>query len=222
MATTITPGRREPPSTFGGGNGDWRPSGRSPKNNTLGVYFGLAAIGMLFIALTSSYVVRQGLGSDWQRLPMPRVLLVSTAVLLLSSLTIEKARSTLRRGNQQAANTWTLITLALGLAFLTGQVAAWRSLAQHGYFVDTNPHSSFFYVLVGLHAIHLAGGIIALAYISTGAVTELIGPVGSEFSAFMNHFPRARKQRWLEGTAVYWHFMDALWIYLLCLLFIWS
>jgi cytochrome c oxidase subunit 3 len=176
---------------------------------------------MLFIALTSSYVVRQGLGMDWQRLPMPRILLVNSVMLLISSITIEQARLALRRGNQQRSNTWVFATLVLGLAFLSGQVLAWQSLSSRGFFLSTNPHSSFFYVLTGLHGIHLAGGLLTLVYVAAaGSLQRLRAPAAAGFSGWSAGVSLDR--RWLDGTAVYWHFMDALWIYLLVLLFVWG
>jgi len=174
----------------------------------MGVAFAVAAIGMLFIALTSSYIVRQGLGMDWQHLPMPRILLVNSVVLLISSVTMELARLARRRGNLNGSSTWTFVTLLLGLSFLTGQLLAWQSLSNRGFFLSTNPHSSFFYVLTGLHGVHLAGGLLALGYVATGSLQQL-----RELD---------RRGRWLDGTAIYWHFMDALWIYLLVLLFVWG
>src|SRR5882672_1403254 len=111
MATTVTSGITRPPEH--GDGGPRRLSQRDPQTHTLGVAFAVTAIGMLFIALTSSYVVRQGLGVDWQRLPMPRILLVNSAVLLISSITMELARLARRRGNWQRSNTWVFATLVL-------------------------------------------------------------------------------------------------------------
>src|SRR5262245_24367562 len=102
MATTATSGITRPPEQSGGG--ERRLSRRDPQTHTMGIAFAIAAIGMLFIALTSSYVVRQGLGMDWQRLPMPRILLANSVVLLISSVTIELARLTRRRGNQHGSS----------------------------------------------------------------------------------------------------------------------
>lgn len=165
------------------------------ETHRLGIAFALAGIGMLFIALTSAYVVRQGLGEDWTRIPMPRILLWNTGVLLASSITIESARRT-RNGQ------WLTATLALGLVFLVGQMAGWRQLSALGLYLSTNPHSSFFYVLTGIHALHIAGGLVALA-----CVRLIPGNL------------RRRRARWLDSTALYWHFMDFLWVYLLVLLF---
>jgi len=217
MATTVTSGITRPPDQ--GDGGQRRLSQRDPQTHTMGVAFAVVAIGMLFIALTSSYVVRQGLGVDWQRLPMPRILLVNSAVLLISSITMELARLARRRGNWQRSNTWVFVTLMLGLAFLSGQLLAWQSLASQGFFLSTNPHSSFFYVLTGLHGIHLAGGLLALTYVAAGSLQQLRAPAAAAGPARPSP---DRCSRWLDGTAVYWHFMDALWIYLLALLFVWG
>jgi cytochrome c oxidase subunit 3 len=153
------------------------------------MFFALASIGMLFIAMTSAYVVRRGLGTDWQAIRMPQVLWFNTAVLLASSLALEKAR-------RAFATRWIGVTLLLGAVFLGGQVAAWRGLAAQGVFLGTNPHSSFFYLLTGLHGAHVLGGLAALAWVLTS--------------------PRPRR---LEAAAIYWHFMFGLWMYLLVLLF---
>ena len=229
MATTIAPGTRQAQESWGGHNsppeqgagGERRLLRRGPPTHTLGVAFAVAAIGMLFIALTSSYVVRQGLGMDWQRLPMPRILLVNSAMLLISSITVELARLAMRRGNLPRSRAWLFVTLALGLAFLSGQVLAWQSLSSRGFYLSTNPHSSFFYVLTGLHGIHLAGGLLVLVYVTAGSLHQL-RPAPAGLSVSPADISPDRGCRWLDGTAIYWHFMDALWIYLLVLLFVWG
>jgi cytochrome c oxidase subunit 3 len=91
------------------------------------------------------------------------------------------------------------LTLALGLIFLIGQVLAWRILAAQGLFLATNPSSSFFYVLTALHGLHVLGGIAGLFYAS----------------ARVSRAASAAKSRALNAAAVYWHFMDILWVYLL-------
>jgi len=175
----------------GWGNGGGGPAGRAmpPDTYRLGMMFGLAGISMLFISLTSAYVVRQGLGADWQRTRMPDLLWANTALLVASSFTFEAARRSLSRR-------WLTVTLVLGLAFLGGQLAVWSQLAASGIYLGTNPHSSFFYTLTGLHGLHVLGGLAALGYLTA----------------------RVRR-RWVEVTALYWHFMDGLWLYLMVLLF---
>ena len=95
-------------------------------------------------------------------------------------------------------------TTALGVAFLVGQVVAWRALVQMGFYVGTNPSSSFFYVFTAAHAAHLLGGILALFYVlfrDFSKTKRLSLPIAA------------------ETTSYYWHFMDGLWLFLVALLF---
>jgi cytochrome c oxidase subunit 3 len=167
------------------------------------MFLALLGITMLFMAFTSAYVVRSGLGDDWQPVELPLLLWWNAAVLLASSLTIELTRSALNKGLRAQCNRWLGLTAALGMAFLVGQVAAWRQLASHGIYLATNPSSSFFYLLTGAHALHLFGGLLALLYIVWEAWRYRLGPA---------------KRTLVEVTAMYWHFMDGLWIYILLLL----
>ena len=148
----------------------------------------------------SAYVVRRGLGGDWQAIRMPWIVLVNTLVLLASSLTLEKAR---RKLGTVAGRAMLRATLLGGAVFVAGQFEAWRMLSARGLYLSTNPHSSFFYVLTGLHACHVLGGMTALGYL--------------EFRARRRE-DLLRVERWLDGTALYWHFMGGLWVYLLVLL----
>lgn len=172
-----------------------RPGRRQTCN--LGMALGLTSIGMLFVAMTSAYLVREGFDPGWRRIPMPALLPFNTAALVASSLTIEKARRTL-------AARWLGLTLALGLAFVCGQVAVWRQLAGAGIYLGSNPHAGFVYVLTALHGIHIAGGIAALGWLI--------------LQTWRDARPCLR-ERWLGVTALYWHFMDGLWVYLFVLLF---
>ena len=94
---------------------------------------------------------------------------------------------------------WLAATVALGVAFLAGQLVVWRELAARGVYLATNPSSSFFYVLTAAHGVHLLGGVLALGYVVLHA----------------GRMARGRERRTaLDVTAIYWHFMDALWIYI--------
>ena len=163
---------------------------------------GLAAIVMFFMALASSYIVRKGLGVDWQSTPLPRVLWFNTAVLLASSVTIVVARKNLEGGEREAFQSWWWVTTGLGLLFLVGQIIAWRQLAAAGMLLSTNPSSSFFYLLTAAHGAHLAGGIFSLFYV-------MFRPWSRS---------RISQKTAAELTSIYWHFMDGLWIFLLALL----
>jgi cytochrome c oxidase subunit 3 len=220
------------PGNGGGGGGDhdhYPNFGEQLRRYRLGLAVGLAAVVMLFVSLTSAYIVRQGLGqwdaaanryvTDWVPLRLPVGLLaVNTLILLLSSYTIEKARRTaLRRlalapvmelpgislGREQRVP-WLPLTVALGVAFLGGQWLAWQRLAQQGFFLASTPSSSFFYVLTAMHALHLGGGIVALAY---AAVITSYGGRALE-----------RRRIVVDITAWYWHFMALLWLYVFALL----
>lgn len=163
----------------------------------------LATITMLFAGLTSAYLVRRVAG-DWMALPMPGVLWFNTGVLVLSSFTIEFARGSLKRARQRAGNGWMLATTLLGLLFLAGQLLAWRALAAQGIYLPTNPHSSFFFILTGLHGLHLLGGMVALLY----ALTTLWNPRHATSRGAV-----------VDRCATYWHFLGGLWLYLVYLLF---
>jgi cytochrome c oxidase subunit 3 len=159
---------------------------------------------MMFMAITSALVIRQG--DDWSPISMPSALWLSTSVLFASSFTIEWARRSLKRGMSDLFKRWLSVTMLLGVLFVAGQLLAWRQLVLKGIYLSTNPHSSFFYLLTGLHGVHLLGGIIALSWIV--------------FGAWRNHFSKERTTA-VDVTAIYWHFMDLLWIYLFLLLFVW-
>lgn len=202
------PPRAEPPAGAGGGDGD-RPRHRPSRETArLGMGLALASISMLFIGLTSAYVVRRGLEGSWQSARLPLLLYLNTAVLLASSLTLERARRQIQTGHLRGFRRWLTRTLAAGAIFLAGQLAAWRELAVAGVYLNTNPHASFFYLLTALHGLHLFGGLLALAYLRVAAQGTI------EPSAW----GPARLWRWCDATALYWHFMDGLWIYLLVLL----
>ena len=202
MATLVAPPK--PPVTgHGGGYGGDGPGGRDERALAIrryktGTWLGLGAVVMLFAAFTSAYVVRQGVSSDWRPTRLPSILWVSTAVIVASSLTFERARR-----DKQSALLWLTATSVLGVVFLAGQYVAWQQLRAAGVFLASNPSSSFFYLLTGAHGAHIVGGILALFYVVGKAWTV---------ERWVN------RQAAVEATALYWHFMDGLWVYLFLLL----
>lgn len=223
MATTVSTANVEAGRTgfdSGNGSGGWGGGGdsfRRPQpadTYRLGMLLALAGISMMFIGLTSAYMVRQGLDPAWRAIRMPPLLPVNTVVLLASSLTLEFARRMAKLPLQApAANRWLAATLLLGSLFLAGQLAAWRQLSARGLYLSTNPHGSFFYLLTALHGLHIAGGIAALTYLT--ARTRRKPGAGSAPA-----FSSMRRERAMEAMALYWHFMDGLWAYLVLLLFV--
>jgi cytochrome c oxidase subunit III len=219
-STTLTPTKPVEDTRTGDtghGGGGFRPGGfrggagwgefRVPERTyRLGMWFALTGIVMLFAAFTSALVVRKGMSFDWVPVRVPRVLWLNTLVLLSSSATLELSRHWLRARAAKAFIRWLSVTLLLGLGFLAGQIIAWRELAARGVYLASNPGSSFFYVLTAAHGFHLLGGVVALAYVVLRARRIALG--------------QARRTP-LDVTAIYWHFMDALWIYVFFVLMNW-
>jgi cytochrome c oxidase subunit III len=221
-----------PPARGGdNGHGGGAPNHGAPnygarlRRARLGLVCGIATVCMVFISLTSAYIVRQGLPTfdgasnsyvrDWGQVDLPwMLLLINTAVLLVSSVTIEFARRQAARNAAMASSAgvsaenaksfpWLGITVLLGISFLAGQWLAWRELHIRGFYVDTNPSSSFAFLLTITHALHLTGGVIALLWAA---------------SASLLHKPAGARRIVVDITAWYWHFMAVLWIYVFGLL----
>jgi cytochrome c oxidase subunit III len=172
-----------------------------------GVWVAVATIAMSFAAFTSAMVVRQSGATEWQLFRLPPILYLNTLLLIGSSVTLEISR---RRA--AAAGTagllpspvrfWLTVTLGLGLLFVSGQVVAWRALAAQGLYLSSSPSSSFFYVLTAFHGLHLLGGAVGLSYVRHRVAGLPSGPA----------------RNLLGAGAIYWHFMGALWLYLLLIL----
>jgi cytochrome c oxidase subunit 3 len=200
-------GRGNPPPAGGkrgGDDGKRRRKGQpSPGRYYTGIAIGIVSILMFFMALASAFLVRKG-APDWVPVKIPMLMWFNTAVLITSSVTLERARKRLAGSNLAGFKDWWLVTTGLGLLFLIGQVVAWRLLVKQGIYLATNPASSFFYVFTGAHALHLLGGIVALIYVAR------------------RNFDLAKVSRSVsaEVTSYYWHFMDALWLFLLALLYL--
>lgn len=221
-----------PPSSGGGGDGQGGRSSpdylHRLRRARLGLFVLMVPILMLFVSFTSAYIVRKGVPSinehsgqlvrDWIEVNLPLgLLLVNTGLLLASSVTMEFARrKTARRAalvpvqsipgvavDQEKTTPWLGATVLLGLGFLIGQWMAWHELQNRGFYIATNPSSSFVYLLTACHAIHLIGGVFALLY--AGSTSLLRKP--------------AELQRIVvDVVAWYWHFMAVLWVYVFALL----
>jgi len=198
-----TPPPPRPPGGDGrdGESGDYGSSFPISKGQ-VGVWILLTAIIMLFAGLSSAYIVLRGVPS-WQNIELPSLLWPNTAVLLLSSVAIELSRRAVRRNDVQSMNLWLALGGVLGLTFLVGQLAAWRQLVNAGVYLPSTLQSGFFYILTGLHGVHLFGGLIALGLVLTRALKNRLSA--------SNYEP-------LKLCGLYWHVMDALWIYLFLLL----
>ncbi len=178
----------------------------APAPAKTGIWVGLAAIAMTFAAFTSALVVRQGAGSDWHHLTLPRILYWNTLVLLASSVTLEISRRRVAtfmggpRTSDRTPSRWLYITFLLGVVFVAGQYAAWLRLRSEGLYLATNPNSSFFYLLTAIHALHVMGGLAGLTYVTRKLHRVVL------------------RRSTLDAFSYYWHFMGILWVYLLLLL----
>lgn len=171
----------------------------------LGVWMFLATVVMLFAAFTSAYIVRRS-ASDWTPVELPWILWVNTAVLAASSLALEGGRFASRQGKIVSARHGLLAAAGLGLLFLAGQLTAWRELVARGVYLPTSPHSSFVYILTGVHGVHVAAGLVLLIYTA---------------ARMWNVSPRLDREaataRLITASATFWHFLAALWLYVFAL-----
>jgi len=227
MATVLQPPKseveQEPPVGHTGGSGggsrhlvpEGGPLGqvkdRPGEPTRTGIWVGLAAIAMSFAALTSALYVREGSGyTDWTHITLPPILWFNTLALVLSSITLERARvrvAAFMRGeesNRSVPMQWLNATMLLGLVFVVGQYFAWLKLRSQGLYLPTNPNASFFYVLTGVHVIHVLGGLGGLSRVML------------KFRSATHPLRRST----MDATSYYWHFMGVLWIYLLFILWL--
>ena len=191
----------------GGGGGSYDGRGADRRASFTGLFVLLAATTMVFAALSSAFVVRRGLSDDWASMHKPPILWVNTIVLLVSSLVLDRSRHALKAGDRGRFNFWWTTATALGVLFLVGQAWAWYELKEAGIYIASNPSSSFFYVLTATHAFHLLGGVAALVYVDVQALRLRLGPA---------------KRTAIDVTAVFWHFLDGVWLYLMLLFFVWG
>lgn len=184
----------------------------SPTINQIGITIALFSISAFFIGLVLAYGFRIADSAAWQRFKVPELLWLSTAMLVLSSASLETARYALRRALIIEYRRRLAVTLFLAVSFLVAQIASCVQLAAHGVAASGNPHGSAFYVFMGLHGAHLSGGMIWLAYLGYRSRTLAADAENT-----------LRKHRIAAApAAVYWHFMGILWVVLFIFLLRWT
>ena len=198
----LSDGGPPPPKPRDGGDGERRPEGTFDPTR-FGLWAFLGTVSMLFIGFTSALLLRRA-SFDWQPLQAPRILWVNSAALLLSSATLEAARRRLRSFDLAGTKRLVHATGVLGGLFVTGQFLAWQDLSAAGIYLASNPHSSFFYLLTGVHILHLAGGLCWYGAIVARLRRMALVPGEDGLGLF----------------ATYWHFLGLLWLYLLVVLFV--
>ena len=220
-----------PPRNSGDGPGG--PDGSAPdygerlRRARLGLAVGLVPVITLFLSFTVVYAIRQGwilsdpanlaVGAAFPRYLPWSLFEINTVVLLLSTFTMERSRRDVTRqaalapvknipgvslGDERILP-WLEVSGVLGLVFLAGQYWAWHQLDARGVFVSTTSGSSFVYLVTGMHAFHLVGGLAAILYAVIYALRQK---------------PVEAQRIVVDVTAWFWHFLTVLWVYVLALL----
>lgn len=166
------------------------------------LWIAMGSITMMFIGFTSAYIVKRA-QANWKVFELPKIFWVSTAVILLSSVTIQLAVKVFKQRQMGRYRQLITLTAALGVVFAALQVWGFSEMAAHGLKLAGPASVSFIYVIVAMHILHVLGGVVALLVMFFRAYrtnVKVYSPVG------------------IEVAATYWHFVDALWIYLLIFL----
>lgn len=193
------------------------------------LWFGIISMIMLFAGLTSAYIVRQGEGK-WAQFSLPNIFIISTIIICCSSVTMQWAVHSIRKGNAQKLVNGLILTFILGIGFVVSQYLAWSELFHNGIAfagriadikteynyipagketagqaAETgNVAASFLYAITALHILHLAGGILALIVVLSRAIRKKYTQI--DYNG-------------VSMCALYWHFLGALWVYLFFFLF---
>ncbi|HRE52923.1 MAG TPA: heme-copper oxidase subunit III [Flavitalea sp.] len=174
-----------------------------PHKFTLWVAIG--SIIMMFAGLTSAFIVK-GAQPEWETIEMPRPFYYSTLIILISSVTIQMALKAFKERRMSAYRRLITITAIAGMGFVGFQIAGFCQLWQTGTTFNGSGAGQFLYIIFGLHALHVLGGIVALLVMFFKAFSSRI----------RNYNPVS-----IELASIYWHFVDFLWIYLF-IFFLWS
>lgn len=158
----------------------------------------MASVLMLFASWTSAYIVRQAEG-NWMFFELPTLFTFSTALIVLSSVTMQTGYFAARKNNQDRLRLMVIATAVLGFLFLVFQFLAWTQLVSQSVFFVGNPSGSFVYVITGFHGLHIVSALIFLMIV-----------LGSVLKQRINSQNMAQ----MEMCTTYWHFLGFLWVYL--------
>jgi cytochrome c oxidase subunit 3 len=170
----------------------------------LGLKVFLAVVTVLFSLLAVAYTDRMAF-ADWRPMPEPWLLWLNTAVLILSSVGLQRAWGAARRGEPDQLRLGLHAAGAFAFVFLVGQLLAWQQLVDLGYYASTNPANAFFYLITALHGLHLSGGLVAWGK-TAAKVWSGLTPTQVRLS--------------VELCAIYWHFLLVVWLILFGLLLV--
>jgi cytochrome c oxidase subunit 3 len=178
------------------------PRSVNPKIFTMWLF--IVSIVMLFAAFTSAYLVRKAEG-NWVEFKLPDLFYYSTGVLMASSISMHAALIAAKKDQFNALRLSISITFVLGMVFLAMQYYGWAQLTEMNVYFVGNPSGSFVYVFSGLHGLHLISGLVVLLVALVAAFRLRIN---------------AKALTQIKICSTYWHFLDALWVYLFIFLLI--
>ena len=171
-----------------------------------GLWISMGSLIMMFIAFTSAYIVRHAAG-NWLEFAIPPIFNISTAVIILSSVSLQTSFNSYKNGKATAYRLLLVVTFLLGISFLVLQYLGWTTLLDMGVDFKINPSSSFFYLINWVHAAHIVGGLTTL-------IIAMIHAFTLKFEV-----KEYRKDRFTL-VVHFWHFLGFLWIYLYLFLLI--
>ena len=164
------------------------------------LWVAIASIMMMFAGLTSAFIVKSNF-TGWRTIVLPKVFWISTLLILASSATMYFALKAFRNRQMQHYRALMAATMFLGVLFILCQILGFQDLWAHNIkFRGSSGAGQFFYAITGLHALHVVGGIAALAVL---LVKSWVGQ-----TKFYGAAP-------VEVMSIYWHFIDILWVYLM-------
>lgn len=174
------------------------------------VFVLLATVTMTFGALIAVFVIRSSSQQFWGHIRIPGILWVTTAALLASSVLFGLARRRLAGNDQSGFFRLTGWTASLGTLFLIGQIIAWFQILHTGIILARNPHSWFIFLFTGLHGLHIVAGLAGLGYLLVRTREPASGPKY-----------QMQTRAIASGVAVFWHYLDFMWLLLFALLLFW-
>jgi cytochrome c oxidase subunit 3 len=173
-----------------------KPLAMNPKKFSMWLF--LSSVMMLFMSMTSAYIVRQAEG-NWVYFDLPSLFYITSVIIIISSFTMQWAYFAAKKDNASTAKNLIAITSILGVAFLVGQFFGWKQLVANSIYLVGNPSGSFFYIITGLHGLHIISAVIFLLIMLSSIFK------GKVHSGNMTK---------MEMCTTYWHFLGGLWLYL--------
>ncbi len=177
----------------------------------MAILIGLGIVTITFGTLVFAFVYRSFSAQNWLPIELPRVLWVSTAILLASSAVLGVAQRKVKQGREVSFHTLVKAATGLGLLFLCLQLAAWFQILHSGVLVDSNPHSAFIFIFSGMHGVHILLGLAGLFYLLHRTKIPVSGPKY-----------RMTTRVWANAVAIFWHYLNFVWIALFAVLLVWK